>query len=127
MSAHDIDAEDLLLLLGESTGPQTRVRDGGILYAAAARPGARLASERVYIALSWRAAALLHSVVRWEPLDMWNASFGWRAVAALVGANGSRLSMSAKERMILTDEIADGAIDSVEEIASRLAPCLLAR
>jgi death-on-curing protein len=127
MSAEGIDAEDLLLVLGESTGPQTRVRDGGILYAAAARPEATLAGDRVYAAVSWRAAALLHSIVRWEPLDMWNASFGWRAVVALLGVSGGQLMMPGKDRMVLTDEIIEGLLDDVEDIASRLDPFVVTR
>jgi death-on-curing protein len=127
MSADNFDAEDLLLVIGESTGPQTRVRDGGILCAAAARPEAVLAGKRVYAAMSWRAAALLHSIVRWEPLDMWNASFGWRAVVALVGVSGGQLMMPGKDRMVLTDDIVQGALDDVEDIAKRLAPFLVAR
>jgi hypothetical protein len=81
----------------------------------------------VYSDLSLRAASLLYSIVRWEPLDMWNASFGWRAVAALVGVSGYRLTTSAKDRMTLTDELSDDSLDDVEEIASRLDPFLLAR
>jgi hypothetical protein len=50
MSAEGIDAEDLLLVLGESTGPQTRVRDGGILYGFGCSPevsvGAGVAKAR---------------------------------------------------------------------------------
>ena len=127
MSSGGIDAEDLLLVLGESTGPHTRVRDGGILYAAAARPEAKLAGDPVNAVVSWRAAALLHSIVRWKPLDMWNASFGWRAVVALLGVSGGQLMMPGKDRMVLTDEIVDGVLDDVEDIASRLDPFVVAR
>jgi death-on-curing protein len=127
MSERNFDAEDLLLVIGESTGPQTRVRDGGILCAAATRPEAVLAGRRVYAAMSLRAAALLHSIVRWEPLDMWNASFGWRAVVAFVGVSGGQLMMTGKDRMVLTDDIVQGALDEVEDIAKRLAPFLVAR
>jgi death-on-curing protein len=127
MNKKSIDAEGLLLLIGESTGPQTRVRDAGILVASAVRPGARLAEKMVYRGLSWRLAALLHSILRWKPLDMWNASFGWRAVAVLARVNGCEFTAPAKERMIITDEISDGSLDDVGEIAARLDPYLLAR
>lgn len=53
---------------------------------------------------------------------MWNASFGWRAARALIKINGRDLAMSAQDRMILTNEMVDGRIDDVTEIAARLAP-----
>jgi death-on-curing protein len=126
MNASRVDAEDLLYVLSESTGPQTRVREGGILYAAAARPEAVILGQRLYGPVAWQAAALLHSIIRWEPLDMWNAGFGWRAVAALVGVQGRELMMAAEDRMTLTEEITSGALDSVEQIGSRLVPFLRA-
>jgi death-on-curing protein len=119
-----LDAEDLLLVLGESTGPQTRVRDPSILCSSAFRPNARIVGKPVFDDLPSHAAALLHSITRWEPLDMWNASFGWRAIRTLVKINGGELQMSAQDRMILTNEIVDGRIDDVAEIADRLVPFL---
>ena len=127
MSKNRIDAEDLLLLLSESTGPQTRVRDGGLLYAAAERPEAVILGTRFYIPISWRAAALLHSIIRWKPLDLSNAGLGWRAVAALIGIHGRRLVMPARDRMSMTDDINAGRLDDVEETASRLDPFLQTR
>lgn len=119
-----LDAEDLLLVLGESTGPQTRVRDASILYSSAIRPGAAIVGRPVFSDLPSYAAALLHSINRWEPLEMWNASFGWRATRALVKVNGGDLAMSAQDRMILTNDIVDRRVDQVAEIAERLAPFL---
>jgi hypothetical protein len=58
---------------------------------------------------------------------MWNASFGWRAVVALLGVSGGQPMMPGKDRRVLTDEIVDGVPDDVEDIASRLDPFVVAR
>ncbi len=62
-------------MLGEAAGAKVRIRDGGVLYAAAARPAATLAGVTIY-RTSVEQAALLHAVVRWRPLDVWNANLG---------------------------------------------------
>ena len=116
------EAEDLLALLAEWTGPQARVRDGGILVACAARPHARLLGQRA-TALD-QAAALLHGIAVWRPLDLWNAGLAWATVSLLLDRAGLRLKMPAKERMALTEELTSGAVDSVDEIALRLSPYL---
>lgn len=118
------DAEDLLVLLGASTGPQARVRDGGILYAAAARPHAILVDGRVYPTALEQAAALLHSITAWRPLDMWNESLAWHAADVRLERAGLVLAMPSKERMQLADDLNQRAVDAVEEIVQRLAPYL---
>ena len=118
------DAEDLLLLLAGSTGPQTKVRDGGILHAAAARPHAALLSGRIYPTSLDRAAALLHGIILWRPLDLWNAGLAWTAADILLERAGLLLAMPAKDRMALTDALLSGELDAVEEIALRLSPYL---
>jgi death on curing protein len=118
------DAEDLLTLLAEWTGPQARVRDGGILVACAARPHARLLGQRAYPTALDQAAALLHGITVWRPLDLWNAGLAWATIRLLLDRAGLRLAMPAKEQMALTEELASGAIDSVAEIALRLSPYL---
>lgn len=118
------DAEDLLVLLASSTGPQTTVRDGGILYAVASRPHAALLDGRVYPTALDRAAALLHGITVWRPLDVWNAGLAWAAARVMLQRAGLGLAMPAKDRMALTDALVSGELDSVEEIALRLSPYL---
>jgi hypothetical protein len=118
------DAEDLLLLLAGSTASRTIVRDGGILFAAAARPHAHLLQGRVYPTPLDQAAALLHAIMVWRPLDMWNASLAWTAADVRLERSGFVLNMPAKERMALTDALTSGEVDSVEELALRLSPYL---
>jgi death on curing protein len=81
-------------------------------------------NEQIYRDLPSRAAALLHSITRWEPLEMWNGGLGWRATNVLAQLNGAELEMPWKDRMILTAEITDGRVDSVADIAAFLAPFL---
>lgn len=118
------DAEDLLTLLAEHTGPRSQVRDAGILVAAAARPHARLIGRAVYPTALEKAAALLHGLMIWRPLDLWNAGLAWAATRIFLTRSGFRLTMPAKDRMALTDALASGEVDSVEELALRLSPYL---
>lgn len=117
-----LEVEDLPVVLGECTGPGTRVRDVSILYSAIARPESFAMNKRTFPTVPGRAAAILHAILRWEPLDMWNASLGWRAARLMADHNGSELAMSALDQMILTGEILGGHVDDVPEIAKRLAP-----
>ncbi|MFY1618488.1 hypothetical protein [Micromonospora sp. WMMD736] len=71
-----------------------------------------------------RAAALLHGLMMWRPLDMWNAGLAWAAMRIFLVRSGVTLTMPAKERMALTDALASGEVDSVEELALRLSPYL---
>lgn len=118
------DAEDLLLLMAQSTGPHTVVRDGGILFAAAARPHAHLLNGPVYPTTLDQAAALLHGIMLWRPLDLWNAGLAWRAADVRFEQAGLILNMPAKERMAVTDALVSGEVDSIDELALRLSPYL---
>ncbi|MFI7213094.1 hypothetical protein ACIBP4_00835 [Micromonospora maritima] len=118
------DAEDLLTLLAEHTGPRSQVRDAGILVVAAARPHARLIGRAAYPTALDKAAALLHGLMIWRPLDLWNAGLAWAAMRVFLTRAGFRLAMPAKERMALTDALTSGEVDSVEELALRLSPYL---
>ncbi|WP_444949384.1 hypothetical protein [Micromonospora ureilytica] len=118
------EPEDLLVLLSEHTGQHSRVRDGGILVAAAARPHARILGRAVYPTVLDRAAALMHGLMIWRPLDMWNAGLAWAAMRIFLIRCGVALHMPAKERMALTDALASGEVDSIDELALRLSPYL---
>nr|MDT0663118.1 hypothetical protein [Micromonospora sp. DSM 115978] len=118
------DAEDLLILLAGSTGPQTTVRDGGILFAVAARPHATLLDKRIYPTALDEAAALLHSIAVWRPLDVWNAGLAWTAADVRLKRSRILLAMPPKERMELTDALVTGEVDSVDEVALRLSAYL---
>jgi death-on-curing protein len=121
------DAADLLQLLGQATGPGSTVRDAGILVAAAIRPNAALLSAATYPTLLDRSAALLHAILVWRPLQLWNSGLAWAAALGLLMRKGFDLEISAWEQMVITDEIASGRLDEVTEIVTRLTPYLRTR
>lgn len=54
----------------------------------------------------------------------WSNGFGVGGEPGAAGGTGLLLAMPAKERMVLTDELTGGALDSIEEIALQLSPYL---
>ncbi|BCJ59446.1 type II toxin-antitoxin system death-on-curing family toxin [Micromonospora endophytica] len=100
------------------------MRDAGILVAAATRPHAHLVGRAVYPTALDKAAALLHGLMMWRPLDLWNAGLAWAAMRVFLSRSGLTFSMPAKERMALTDALTSGEVNSVEELAVRLSPYL---
>jgi death-on-curing protein len=118
------DAVELLHLPAPATGPDSRVRDAGILVAAALRPHAVILDSVVYASLLEKSAALLHSILVWRPLQMWNAGLAWAAALGLLIRNGFDLAISAWEQMVITQEIDAGDLDDVRDIAARLQPHL---
>jgi hypothetical protein len=119
-----LDAEDLLSIKAEHTGPQARVRDGGILVAVADRPHAFLIDRFVYRTALDRGAALLHAVTCWRPLDAWNSGLAWGATRGPLSRAGIHVAMRPEDRMRLVVDIEDGRVDSVGVIAERSAPHL---
>src|SRR4051812_34178960 len=99
------DGEDLLALMSVSTGAYTRVRDAGTLVAAACRPHAVLTGHRAYSDPIGQAASLLHAIIVWQPLEIWNSGLAWASARMLLERNNLALAMPAKERMELTDDI----------------------
>jgi death on curing protein len=67
----------------------------GILVAVAHRPHAELLDHIVYPTVLERAAALLHGIVVWRPLEVWNSGLGWAAALALLIRSGFDLQISA--------------------------------
>ena len=121
------DAVNLLTLLAQATGPGSHVRDAGILVATASRPHAVLLDHPVYPRPLEQAAALLHGIMVWRPLELWNTGLAWAAALGLLTRSGFDLAISGWEQMTLTDEIAGGELDSVDAIATRLGPFLRLR
>jgi death-on-curing protein len=121
------DAVNLLALLAQATGPGSQVRDPGILCAVANRPHSVLLDQVVYPTLLEQAAALLHGIIVWRPLELWNTGLAWAAALSLLARNGLKLDISAWEQMSITEEISSGRLDDVSEITIRLAPFLRIR
>lgn len=119
--------EDLLTLLGESTASGTAVRDGGILVSAAFRPHALLTGEACYRNPVAQAASILHAIMVWQPLELWNSGLAWAAARTLLERYDLPLAMPPKDRMELTEDIISGSVADVREIAVRLSPYLTVR
>lgn len=122
MSRLWLDAEDLLAIAEEHLGAEARVRDGGILFAAAARPRADLNGVPVYPSAVEQAAALLHAIIAWQPLESWNAGLAWVAIRVHLRSRAMVLEMPAGDRLALTDQLMLRTGSSAAVIARRLAP-----
>lgn len=113
-----LDLEELLDVIKlAGLGP---VRDLGLLEGALARPATTLMGVEAYPDLVHKAAALLHSLVKNHALVDGNKRLGWIATVVFVGFNGFRIVMSQDEAFDLTWAVADGTLNTVQEIAERL-------
>jgi death-on-curing protein len=114
-----LDLEDLLhvaqLVLGD-----VQVRDIGLLESAAARPRATTFGDDAYPSLHDKAAALLHSLARTQPLVDGNKRLALAATIAFYGINGLRLTLSNDEAYEFVMAVATGQLNDVEPIAALL-------
>ena len=109
-----------LLQVAERTLGEVQVRDLGLLEAAAARPRASAFGEDAYPTLHEKAAALLHSVARHHALIDGNKRLALAAAIALLGINGSELTLTQDEAYDLVIAVATGQLDDVAVIAAVL-------
>jgi death-on-curing protein len=114
-----LDLDDLLHVARRTLG-DVHVRDLGLLGAAAARPHAPAFGEEAYPSIHHKAAALLHSLARTQPLVDGNKRLALAATIAFYGMNGFRLTLSNDEAYDLVMAVAVGELDDVEPIADRL-------
>ena len=112
---------ELLHIAGRVLGRDPPVRDIGLLEAAAARPQATVFGDDAYPGLDAKAAALLHSLARNHALLDGNKRLSLAALIAFYGVNGRRLTLTNDGAYDLVIAVATGQLDSVEEIATRLA------
>ena len=112
---------ELLHVAERVLGREPPVRDIGLLEAAVARPQATVFGTDAYPDLDTKAAALLHSLARNHALLDGNKRLSLAAVIAFYGVNGRRLTLTNDGAYDLVIAVATGQLDSVEEIATRLA------
>ncbi|HEY0639246.1 MAG TPA: Fic family protein [Pseudonocardiaceae bacterium] len=86
-----LDLDDLLAAATAALGRRPDVRDWGLLDAAANRPRATVFGEEAYPELHEKAAALLESLVRHQPLVDGNKRLGWVAARLFLVLNGTDL------------------------------------
>ncbi len=114
-----LDLEDLLHVARRTLG-DVQVRDVGLLESASARPRATAFGNEAYPSIHDKAAALLHSLARTQPLVDGNKRLALAATIAFYGVNGFRLILSNDEAYDLVMAVAVGDLDDIEPIAERL-------
>jgi death-on-curing protein len=112
-----LTADELMYIAHRVLGSEPKVRDYGLLEAAAARPRASAFGADAYADLDSKAAALLHSLARNHALIDGNKRLALAAVVASYGINGRRLTLTNDEAYRLVIDVATGKLDFVDDIA----------
>ena len=73
------------------------IRDIGLLAAALARPATTVMGLEAYPQLAMKAAALMESVARFQPLSGGNKRTAWTLMMLMLWINGCRHDFSAEE------------------------------
>jgi len=113
---------ELLYVAERALGFEPKVRDLGLLEAAAARPAASAFGQDAYPGLDEKAAALLHSLARNHALVDGNKRLALAGTIAFYGINGRRLTLTNDQAYDLIMAVAEGRLDTVTEIAARIGP-----
>ena len=111
---------ELLHVAERTLDARPQVRDIGLLESALARPQATAFGSDAYPDPDAKAAALLHSLARNHALVDGNKRLALAGVIAFCGVNGRRLTLTNDEAYDLVVAVADGTLDTVEEIATPL-------
>jgi death-on-curing protein len=112
---------ELLHIAIRALGTEPEVRDYGLLESALGRPRATAFGSDAYPELDAKAAALLHSLARNHALIDGNKRLALAATVAFYGVNGRRLTLTNDEAYELIMNVAEGKLDSVDDIAAVLA------
>jgi len=112
---------ELLYVAVRTLGTEPAVRDYGLLESALARPQATAFGSDAYPSLDAKAAALLHSLARNHALIDGNKRLALAATIAFYGINGRRLTLTNDEAYELILAVAEGKLDSVDDISAVLA------
>lgn len=108
---------ELLHVAERALGFEPKVRDLGLLEAAAARPAASAFGHDAYPGMDEKAAALLHSLARNHALVDGNKRLALAGMLAFYGLNARRLTLTNDEAYDLVMAVADGRLDTVSGIA----------
>ena len=112
---------ELLHIAVRVIGTEPEVRDYGLLESALARPRATAFGSDAYPVLDAKAAALLHSLARSHALVDGNKRLALAATIAYYGVYGRRLTLTNDGAYELIMSVAEGKLDSVDDIAAVLA------
>ncbi|HUS62271.1 MAG TPA: type II toxin-antitoxin system death-on-curing family toxin, partial [Acidimicrobiales bacterium] len=95
-------------------------RDLGLLGSAAARPQASAFGEDAYPDVWTKAAALLHSILKYHALVDGNKRLGWLATAVFLEVNGITVTNASNDAVYDFVMGVTTGRDEVTEIAGRL-------
>jgi death on curing protein len=115
-----LELADLMLIARRVVGHDVRVRDAGLLAAAAARPAATVLGADAYPDTYRKAAALMHSLAQNHALVDGNKRLCLAAGIVFLGINGLRLTISNNQAYELVMQIAAGALSDIDALAQRL-------
>jgi death-on-curing protein len=118
---------ELLHVAVRALRAESDVRDYGLLESALARPQVTAFGSHAYPGLDAKAAALLHSLARNHALIDGNKRLALAATIAFSGVNGRRLTLTNDAAYELVMAVAEGKLDSVDDIAAVLASATRAR
>jgi death-on-curing protein len=88
---------------------------------AATRPQAVVNGQDSYVTVHRKAAALMHALLRNNPLAGGNEQLAWAATAVFLEVNGEPATLGQRDVVDLVTGVADGSIDDLYVIADRLA------
>lgn len=119
-----LDLEDVMEMVRTlGIGP---VRDVGLLDSAVHRPRSSAFGEDAYPTLSFKAAALLHSMTKNHALVDGNKRLAWLSTVVFCDLNGCVPQLTDDEAFQLVWDVASSEMD-LASIADRLSPGCLRR
>lgn len=117
-----LDVEQLLDIAAAILDSPPKVRDHGLLAAAAARPETSAFGQDAYPTLAEKAAALLHSICANHALVDGNKRLAWAAAETFIwlntGVEAGEVNVDDAEAFMLA--VATGQLDDVIGIAAEL-------
>jgi death on curing protein len=116
-----LDPGDLFRIAEAAIGSPPTVRNPGLMGSAATRPQAVVNGQESYATVHRKAAALLHALLRNNPLANGNEQLAWAATAVFLDVNGEPATLAQRDVVNLVTGVADGSIDDIDVIADRLA------
>jgi death-on-curing protein len=116
-----LDPGDLFRIAEAAIGSSPSVRNPGLLGSAATRPQAAVNGKENYPTVHTKAAALLHALLRNNPLADGNEQLAWAATAVFLEVNGEPATLDQADAVNLVTSVADGSLDDLYVIADRLA------
>ena len=111
---------DLLAITAAALGPDTPIRDPGMIDAAAHRPRTTAFGEDAYPDLHTKAAAILHSILRNHPLVDGNKRLAWVACRTFLAVNGADFTPDEDAAVDFVMKAAASELGDVAAIAAVL-------